>query len=79
MSNVKAEDLALPRETGEEKSTVACATCGEQLPVVESTYGSTSPGACPVCWPKGSSPSQLDAQTAAVAAADAVTEAGDQK
>ncbi len=58
----------LPRETGEEKSTVECPNCGSELPTVKSTYGSIVPGACAKCWPEGEGEkqgSQLDAQNAA--------------
>lgn len=59
----------LPRETGEEKSTVECPTCGASLPTVKTPYGSIVPGACVTCWPVGQEGeqqgSQLDAQNAA--------------
>jgi hypothetical protein len=57
-------DLSLPRETGSEKSDLQCQICGGLVPTVTSAYGSTSPGACPVCWP-AAAPSQLAAQVAA--------------
>jgi len=57
-------DLSLPRETGVEKSDQNCAICGGSVPTVTSGYGSTSPGACPTCWPASAS-TQLEAQTAA--------------
>jgi hypothetical protein len=67
-------DLSLPRETGSEKSDLECPTCGGLVPVVTSAYGSTSPGACPICWP-AAAPSQLAAQLAAANAPDPVIEA----
>lgn len=57
-------DLSQPRETGSQKSGLACKLCGTDLPAVTSTYGSTSPGACPSCWP-AVAPTQLAAQKAA--------------
>jgi hypothetical protein len=57
-------DLSLPRETGSEKSELECPICGGLVPAVTSAYGSTSPGACPVCWP-AAAPTQLQAQQAA--------------
>lgn len=51
----------LPRETGNEKSSATCPTCGEQLPVVSTPYGSTVAGACPNCV----GGAQLEAQKAA--------------
>ena len=60
-------DLSLPRETGVEKSTQSCPVCGGPVPTVTSAYGSTSPGACPTCWPAAAS-TQLEAQQAAAGA-----------
>jgi uncharacterized Zn finger protein (UPF0148 family) len=54
-------DLAQARETGAQKSETTCTNCGEAVPVVETAYGSTAPGACPKCWPQAEG-SQLDAQ-----------------
>lgn len=54
-------DLAQPRETGAQKSETTCTSCGGAVPVVETTYGSTAPGACPKCWPQADD-SQLEAQ-----------------
>lgn len=51
---------ALPRETGNEKST-PCPTCGKDLPSVTTAYGSTVAGACPDCV----GGAQLEAQKAA--------------
>jgi hypothetical protein len=64
-------DLSLPRETGSEKSDLQCPICGGLVPTVTSAYGSTSPGACPVCWP-AAAPSQLAAQVAAANVPDPV-------
>lgn len=65
----EAVETNLPRETGEEKSTVKCTNCGSELPAVKSEYGSLVPGACTSCWPAGEEgekpESQLDAQNAA--------------
>lgn len=44
-------DAALPRETGQEKSTQACPNCGAELGVQETPYGSTAAVACPKCYP----------------------------
>jgi ssDNA-binding Zn-finger/Zn-ribbon topoisomerase 1 len=41
--------MSLPRETGSEKSTGTCPTCGGPLPLIESAYGSLAPGKCPTC------------------------------
>jgi hypothetical protein len=57
-------DLSLPRETGSEKFGTLCPICGALVPSVTSPYGSTSPGACSVCWP-AVAPTQLAAQVAA--------------
>jgi hypothetical protein len=62
-------DLSLPRETGVEKSSQSCPTCGGSVPTVTSPYGSTSVGACPTCWPASAS-SQLEAQQTAALAVD---------
>jgi hypothetical protein len=43
--------MTIPRETGSEKSTRTCLTCGRELPVTESAYGSISVGACLTCYP----------------------------
>lgn len=51
----------LPRETGSEKSGAECPTCGAELPVVATPYGSQVKGACPNC----TTGDQLEAQTAA--------------
>lgn len=59
---------ALPRETGEEKTTTECGTCGTQLPVVVSPYGSRTTGLCPKCW--GAAAGTPDQQAAQQAAAD---------
>lgn len=67
-------DLSLPRETGSEKSDLQCQICGGLVPAVTSAYGSTSPGACPVCWP-AAAPSQLEAQQAAADEPEPVPEA----
>jgi hypothetical protein len=64
-------DLSLPRETGSEKSDLRCQNCGDLVPAVTSPYGSTSPGACPVCWP-AAAPSQLAAQLAAASVPEPV-------
>jgi len=67
-------DLAQPRETGSEKASTTCVQCGGEVPVVETAYGSTAPGACPKCWPQADdSKDQLTAQKAA-AAKDAPTD-----
>jgi len=60
-------ETALPRETGNEKSTAECPNCGAELPVVETPYGSTSTGVCSKCWPEGEQKpaDQLQAQQAA--------------
>lgn len=63
--------LSQPRETGSEKANSLCSTCGCQVPLLTSAYGSTAPGLCPSCWPEQSSaPTQLQAQNAAADAAD---------
>lgn len=49
MSDENDDVTTLPRETGSDKSTVTCPSCGGQLPVTTSPYGSTRTGACPKC------------------------------
>lgn len=69
-------DLSLPRETGVEKSDQECPNCGGPVPTVTSGYGSTSPGACPTCWPETAS-TQLEAQqTASEQTGEQVDESG---
>lgn len=41
--------MTMPRETGSEMG--ECANCGGPVPILESPYGSTSPGPCPKCYP----------------------------
>lgn len=55
-------DLSARRETGSQKASGACSNCGGPVPLVQTEYGSTSVGACPVCWPQEKVPSQLAAQ-----------------
>lgn len=64
-------DLSQPRETGSQKAELTCPRCGGQVPLVESAYGSISPGACPNCWPADAS-SQMEAQVAAAQDEDGV-------
>jgi DNA-directed RNA polymerase subunit RPC12/RpoP len=54
-------DLSQKRETGMEQAETDCPSCGKKVPVVETAYGSTTPGACTKCWPAVSK-SQLKAQ-----------------
>lgn len=41
----------MPRETGSEKADTTCPSCGGPVPVLETAYGSVSPGPCPKCHP----------------------------
>lgn len=66
-------DLAQKRETGVEQAEAECPSCGKTVPVVESAYGSTSPGACTKCWPAVSK-TQLKAQQKAAEEAAAPEE-----
>lgn len=58
------DEQPLPRETGSEKAKASCPACGTELPVVETSYGSTVTGACPKC-SSGDAETQVEAQKAA--------------